>query len=123
MSRPSSSSISPFFFSTHTPTTELYTLSLHDALPLSAMDRHPATEPDRVKEWRRVILGCGERHRDAALPVAFRRHSVGWSYQFNADGFQGPNQRRRWIYGGGDERRGVGDERSGEFDGRFSGGD
>src|SRR5438034_8410612 len=77
MSRPSSSSISPFFFSTHTPTTELYTLSLHDALPLSAMDRHPATEPDRVKEWRRVILGCGERHRDAALPVAFRRHSVG----------------------------------------------
>src|SRR5436305_15192318 len=31
---------SPSFFYSHTPTTNIYTLSLHDALPISHRERH-----------------------------------------------------------------------------------
>src|SRR5258705_12364419 len=36
--------ISPFFFFNDTATTEIYTLSLHDALPISATTRSPDRE-------------------------------------------------------------------------------
>src|SRR5436190_10016014 len=42
------------FFPKHTATTEIYTLSLHDALPIWIEAHHAV--PDRVDDWR-------ERHR------------------------------------------------------------
>src|SRR5687768_18255435 len=54
------SSLFYFFFFNDTATTEIYTLSLHDALPICALQRpggevvHPARRPGR---WR-------ERHHD-----------------------------------------------------------
>src|SRR5258707_8853177 len=47
-----------FFFFNDTATTEIYTLSLHDALPISR-DRGPAV--------RGVRLGCGRRLGGGAL--------------------------------------------------------
>src|SRR5258708_5770965 len=57
--------VAPFFFFNDTATTEIYTLSLHDALPISAAEREPAarrrpsevTEPEvlaalRAHGWR-----------------------------------------------------------------------
>src|SRR5437899_12918681 len=41
----SSSFLSLFFFFNDTPTTEIYTLSLHDALPISVMGDDVAQEP------------------------------------------------------------------------------
>src|SRR5690348_18474680 len=38
-----------FFFSTDTATTEIYTLSLHDALPISAAGREGQDELDRLR--------------------------------------------------------------------------
>src|SRR3989454_8818023 len=38
-----------FFFSNDTATTEIYTLSLHDALPIS--EAYPVTPQDRRAEW------------------------------------------------------------------------
>src|SRR5438876_3090720 len=52
-----------FFFFNDTATTEIYTLSLHDALPISAggMSCHPSTDP----LGRRVLLQA--RGRRGAL--------------------------------------------------------
>src|SRR2546430_5446401 len=48
-----------FFFFNDTATTEIYTLSLHDALPICFVDRHPAQLPGRVDQRRGVPLrGC-----------------------------------------------------------------
>src|SRR5438034_6539490 len=51
-----------FFFFTDTPTAELYTLSLHDALPISGPARAdvPASEPVPEGERRQVtVVSCG----------------------------------------------------------------
>src|SRR2546429_8044921 len=47
-----------FFFFNDTATTEIYTLSLHDALPISFRDAH---------QWRR----CAPPRRPAAFSVGF----------------------------------------------------
>src|SRR2546427_9281785 len=43
--------ISTFFFFNDTATTEIYTLSLHDALPISGSS--PPTTPSRGARWRK----------------------------------------------------------------------
>src|SRR2546430_12088211 len=40
-----------FFFFNDTATTEIYTLSLHDALPISLLRSHAGTPPDMVLTW------------------------------------------------------------------------
>src|SRR5690606_41580754 len=59
-----SSAVCYFFFFTDPATTEIYTLSLHDALPISA-SRAGAHQTDPVVEER---LGAQERH--ASQPVS-----------------------------------------------------
>src|SRR2546430_17674359 len=69
-----------FFFFNDTATTEIYTLSLHDALPISRPrpgDRRAATlaragrQSDR---YRRLLRPSGERapHRGGPLPLSAR---------------------------------------------------
>src|SRR3712207_6891653 len=68
-----------FFFFNDTATTEIYTLSLHDALPIFAPDRvqvgrvrlHPAPDDLDVVLVPGVVEGVGLRHPDdeAALDV------------------------------------------------------
>src|SRR2546426_12146067 len=55
-----------FFFFNDTATTEIYTLSLHDALPISR-----ATGPD-LRRWR----GVHDRRRDAARAGLSERHRL-----------------------------------------------
>src|SRR5471032_2810547 len=45
-----------FFFFNDTATTEIYTLSLHDALPISAL--RPASRPTRAPPARRTRRAC-----------------------------------------------------------------
>src|SRR5436190_8048739 len=52
-------SIASFFFYTNTPTTEIYTLSLHDALPISS----PRTARARARPQDRRHQLAGERRR------------------------------------------------------------
>src|SRR5207249_10933899 len=42
------------FFSNHTATTEIYTLSLHDALPISSDPRTAREPPARARGWTRA---------------------------------------------------------------------
>src|SRR3712207_8034745 len=56
-----------FFFFNDTATTEIYTLSLHDALPISEAQRdRPGDRADRGREDDHPVLGPlrAERHRD-----------------------------------------------------------
>src|SRR5690348_18267498 len=64
-----------FFFFNHTATTEIYTLSLHDALPISApprscRQRRAGSQADDGWHWRRRTLVPGQRveSRGAARP-------------------------------------------------------
>src|SRR2546430_12456486 len=52
-----------FFFFNDTATTEIYTLSLHDALPISCSAPHPASTTD-VSHWQpsRLRLARSEEH-------------------------------------------------------------
>src|SRR2546422_7495599 len=61
---------SPFFFFNDTATTEIYTLSLHDALPISlrALQPRAASAPAR----RRGARGARARH---SAPRPLRRHA------------------------------------------------
>src|SRR5271157_629209 len=45
-----------FFFFNDTATTEIYTLSLHDALPISAVVEHDCGHPQQVREVRNAAL-------------------------------------------------------------------
>src|SRR5256886_13370073 len=73
-----------FFFFNDTATTEIYTLSLHDALPIyGARERHAAAggEPARAYERShhagRMGRADGPDRRDRRLPPsAFRRHAT-----------------------------------------------
>src|SRR5256885_9037077 len=57
-----------FFFFNDTATTEIYTLSLHDALPISLSDRMGGEGPARGGHSR---AACGTRRgRSAAAPAA-----------------------------------------------------
>src|SRR5687767_15334506 len=67
------------FFFTDPATTEIYTLSLHDALPISAGDGAAGTPPRRPPDaYRRVVEGiCGREwgghSRRRRLPPALLR--------------------------------------------------
>src|SRR2546429_9940850 len=54
-----------FFFFNDTATTEIYTLSLHDALPISSPTTTRATtgRPTLVTSWRRQCWHSGPRNR------------------------------------------------------------
>src|SRR3712207_8600134 len=86
---------SVFFFFNDTATTEIYTLSLHDALPISQTARHeevrdraparaaPHLQPDlhRLRPHSRVFH-LAERHDDArGLP---RRGEIGRAHVLNS---------------------------------------
>src|SRR5688572_32272073 len=43
-----------FFFFNDTATTEIYTLSLHDALPISFWKRYTASSYNRLQQWRNL---------------------------------------------------------------------
>src|SRR2546429_5202167 len=61
-----------FFFFNDTATTEIYTLSLHDALPISALARFPSRWPG----WLRAkVLPCGRK--SAGCAVARDRRGAG----------------------------------------------
>src|SRR3989442_10470295 len=53
-----------FFFFNDTATTEIYTLSLHDALPISEGEKAPAGHHHRIQPGaarRRAVCGDGDR--------------------------------------------------------------
>src|SRR3712207_7460176 len=54
-----------FFFFNDTATTEIYTLSLHDALPISALGRPSADLQDRPAPSRHARAGGRRRARGA----------------------------------------------------------
>src|SRR6202042_2509355 len=54
--RSSSTSTSFFFFFNDTATTEIYTLSLHDALPISSRRRHTSSLRDWSSDVCRLLL-------------------------------------------------------------------
>src|SRR2546421_11514715 len=58
--------ISPFFFFNDTATTEIYTLSLHDALPIS-----PAAAAVTSRNSRRCIM-ASSLNRKIAFPLSQR---------------------------------------------------
>src|SRR3712207_7506201 len=51
------------FFINYTATTEIYTLSLHDALPICAAPRPGGTRPGAVRRRRAVEPGAAARPR------------------------------------------------------------
>src|SRR5258706_1868699 len=71
-----SASLFLFFFN-DTATTEIYTLSLHDALPISHAARQPVRRHGRGVEWpARSCLGAGDprpRARHRLFDAAFHR--------------------------------------------------
>src|SRR3712207_9548055 len=66
-----------FFFFNDTATTEIYTLSLHDALPIFASRRAAAvTEPSsamaaKARRWRSSTL-MPEKHNGSAVGISVR---------------------------------------------------
>src|SRR3712207_9071219 len=65
-----------FFFFNDTATTEIYTLSLHDALPISRTGAAWASLPPHRHSGSRSGRGCGERQ--SLLPEqSSRRGSAG----------------------------------------------
>src|SRR3712207_3089967 len=71
------------FFFNDTATTEIYTLSLHDALPISR-ERDLRWPPGHIA-WRRIGLGGGRRvmteSRRSSSAVALRTENVSWHVQ------------------------------------------
>src|SRR2546425_2276383 len=62
-----------FFFFNDTATTEIYTLSLHDALPISCLGRL-SESPCQVDRRRRLpIAGCGTGDRQHMKPEVLAR--------------------------------------------------
>src|SRR5260370_27562249 len=55
--------IAPFFFFNDTATTEIYTLSLHDALPISTISgKSRCTMPSRPGKWGTSAAKRSEEH-------------------------------------------------------------
>src|SRR5207253_4675048 len=80
-----SSSFSPFFFFNHTAPTEIYTLSLHDALPISLHDgatRRDRRSARRIPSSGRSACGalrpraCGRRSEEHTSELQSRGHLV-----------------------------------------------
>src|SRR3712207_8046364 len=59
-----------FFFFNDTATTEIYTLSLHDALPISVLRTKPGVERAFLATGRGAphVVDHGTRHVQAAVP-------------------------------------------------------
>src|SRR5438445_8783243 len=75
MSRATSPTCGLFFFLSHTATTEIYTLSLHDALPIShaPLPRpHPEDRPACGRDHR---LGAGEARLDGEAGPRSEEHT------------------------------------------------
>src|SRR2546422_11595761 len=70
------SSLFFFFFFNDTATTEIYTLSLHDALPISEgrAGPHPGTRAHPLEHLPRAELHAGRRQRQPREPHDGRRH-------------------------------------------------
>src|SRR5260370_35478461 len=69
MPRPLSLLLFRFFFFNDTATTEIYTLSLHDALPISLRgDASLVGENVLCPDARLVALGLGHSRRDSSGP-------------------------------------------------------
>src|SRR3989442_12687474 len=64
-----------FFFFNDTATTEIYTLSLHDALPISSSKRCAATGSLRSGAWRRTS-SCRSRSEEHTSELQSRPHLV-----------------------------------------------
>src|SRR5438034_6386844 len=66
-----------FFFFAYTSTTQIYTLSLHDALPISRSGALP--RPPRRPSWPRAVAACPPRGRGGARrsPRGMRGRSAG----------------------------------------------
>src|SRR5947207_10725382 len=63
-----------FFFFNHTATTEIYTLSLHDALPIYASRRHTGVHFTGVRTS--ISRGCGRAfHRSEEHTSELQSHS------------------------------------------------
>src|SRR5438552_13751737 len=58
-----------FFFFNDTPTTEIYTLSLHDALPISPLGRRAG---DGARDGAPGAVGQGRAQRGTARPTGAR---------------------------------------------------
>src|SRR2546427_5563988 len=94
---PTTSSSPSFFFFNDTATTEIYTLSLHDALPISSRScgcsPSPADGASRRSGFsdRRRLLGegAGSRHQ-----VLIRRHLLGTAGRVPAEGLGQPIRNR-----------------------------
>src|SRR5476651_714724 len=61
-SNPSVPAAVPFFFFNDTATTEIYTLSLHDALPISSHEVPSHPRRDRMQNRRALIRCRSEEH-------------------------------------------------------------
>src|SRR5256885_6308104 len=74
-SEPTLSSLSFFFFFNDTATTEIYTLSLHDALPISQDRRHPRGPGPRGAARQRATRdrATAEDRRRRAAPRGDRK--------------------------------------------------
>src|SRR5256885_12774739 len=57
-----------FFFFNDTATTEIYTLSLHDALPISDLQVAPREGQDFSLAWKQLDLGIREIRVPGVLP-------------------------------------------------------
>src|SRR5437870_10094174 len=62
------------FFSNHTATTDIYTLSLHDALPISAL--RIASHNQNMDADLRQFLGCRARSEEHTSELQSRGHLV-----------------------------------------------
>src|SRR2546422_9863766 len=66
-----------FFFFNDTATTEIYTLSLHDALPILARDEHRMATEMLYPQIRRALAACGvERSEEHTSELQSRLHLV-----------------------------------------------
>src|SRR3712207_7541680 len=65
------------FFFNDTATTEIYTLSLHDALPISSRRRRPWSAPGTRGRARRPSAGQPLRHRLLVRVDPLLRHLLG----------------------------------------------
>src|SRR5215467_15989221 len=67
-----------FFFFNDTATTEIYTLSLHDALPISALARPAPRRLPRAGPGKLGLRGDRVRRAAAARPARLARTGLGW---------------------------------------------
>src|SRR6266496_6483602 len=65
-----------FFFCIDTTTTEIYTLSLHDALPISPTRRRSWGSPTPATSCARTTCRCGTRSEEHTSELQSRRDLV-----------------------------------------------